>query len=440
MLMAVVCNVNLALFIGLQLKNEVSDYLDNYIKNVIIINDFSYIEGGASKVAIVSANELAKEGLKVTLFTGVTSDDLIIDKAVNLVTLNQQDVLNDKNRLRAVINGLWNSNAKNKFKELLASFDKSETIIHVHTWTKALTSSPIREAIKQGYKVVFTMHDYFLVCPNGGFYDYNKREICHRKPLSMDCLKCNCDSRSYKHKIWRVLRQLSQKHIGKVPDTVKEYIYISEFSKNVLSKHLPGDANYHFVPNFVDIVKEQRVEVTENKGIVYIGRLSKEKGIDVLVDALKKVDITCTFIGDGDMKEYIESANLPNVRVTGWLDKEEVKKTLRMARAMVLPTLWYEGMPLSVLESLSQGVPTVVSNTSAAIDVVKNNENGIVFERANSEELAKCLEKVNNDEFIDRLSRKAYDDYWINPVMLDKHISILKSTYNDILKKGVIKC
>ena len=111
------------------------------VKNVIVICDFAYIEGGASRVAHESAIALSKD-YHVTLFAAVgpVSDELQASK-VNVVCLGQKDILHDKNRLHAVLQGLWNKEAKERLSKLLNSFSCEDTIVHVHTWTKGMSSS-----------------------------------------------------------------------------------------------------------------------------------------------------------------------------------------------------------------------------------------------------------------------------------------------------------
>ena len=180
------------------------------LKNVIVVNDFDYVQGGASKVAIQTANMLveSEKDLSVYFFSAVHSDESPLDDRVAKVCTNQSESLNDK--MSGLINNIYNFKAKRELKKLLKTLNRDETVIHVHGWTKALSSSVFHIAFKMKFKVVLTMHDYFTACPNGGYFNYKKNEICHLKPLSWKCIKCNCDSRNYAFKIYRVVRQFVQ--------------------------------------------------------------------------------------------------------------------------------------------------------------------------------------------------------------------------------------
>ena len=108
--------------------------------NVIIVNDFAYINGGAGMVAINTAKLLAEHGHKVILFTAVgpIDSDLIHRNNLKVICLNQCDILNDPNRLRAVMQGIWNKKAEKFMKKILNGMSPADTIIHIHALSKAI--------------------------------------------------------------------------------------------------------------------------------------------------------------------------------------------------------------------------------------------------------------------------------------------------------------
>ena len=163
------------------------------LKNIVIVNDCAHIEGGAASVAINSAIGLAKH-YSVYLFSAVQPIDRRLEEVgVRVICIGKKDILHDENRIRAISKGLWDNETKRVFERLLATLSPVESIIHFHTWTKALTASLYAVTAKMDFKTVITLHDFFCFCPNGGFYDYQRNEICFRKPMSYSCLTCNCD-------------------------------------------------------------------------------------------------------------------------------------------------------------------------------------------------------------------------------------------------------
>lgn len=401
--------------------------------NIIIVNDFAYINGGAAKVAIVSAIELSRKGYNVTFFSAVgpICNELKNSK-VNVICLNQNDILHDKNRVRAFFTGIWNIKAGKAMKNLLNNYDDSNTIVHVHGFMKSLTSSVIRAVINKRFKMVVTLHDYFVSCPNGGLYNYKTEKICKVKPMSIKCAVCNCDSRHYYHKIWRTVRQLVQISIASVPNKVKNYIYISQINKNVLKKYLPLNANYYYVRNPIDVQKEKRVEAEKNNIFVYVGRLSEEKGVLLFAKAAKILNCDALFIGDGELKETIKQF-YPNVKLTGWLDKSDVNNYLQKSRCLVFPSLWYEGLPLTVLEAKSKGIPVIVSDECSGREVIKDRQFGLWFKRNNIEDLVSKMSILMDDNtLVSNISKATYRDYWNDSYDLETHINMLLECYNEL--------
>lgn len=404
--------------------------------NILIINDFSFIDGGASKVAIESAIGLKEKCHNVILFTAVQPIMMQLQKSnITIISTNQLDILKNTKRIESAIQGLWNSKAKKQLGEILKSLNPMDTIIHVHSWEKALSASIIRESIDKGFKMVITLHNYVISCPNGGLYNYRQNSMCKLTPLSKKCLFCNCDARHYYHKIWRVLRQYIQNNKGMISSGIKNYIYISEISKNILKPYLQQDANFYYVKNPVDIEKDKQVNVKMNNNFLYIGRLSKEKGCLLFANAAKELNLNAVFVGDGELKDEIKSI-YPKARVTGWVDKKQVKEELKNARVLVFPSLWYETLGLTALEAQAKGVPVIVSNTCTAREVVKDKETGLWFKRGDINDLKEKIKIMMDNDLIETYGKNAYENYWENDFSLENHINELEKVYEDILERG----
>lgn len=370
----------------------------NKIKNVIVINDFDYIQGGASKVAIQTANMLADNKYNVIFFSAVTSNNNDLNNKVHKVCTYQKEAMKDNNKIRGFFNGIYNFKAKRKLKQLLLTLDKEQTIIHVHGWTKALSSSVFDIAFKMKFKVVLTMHDYFTACPNGGYFNYKKNEICHLNPLSSKCIKCNCDSRNYVFKLYRIIRQFVQNKVVKLNDRLTDVISISEFSEKILKKTLNPRIKIHRVYNPIDLDKNpEKVDFKKNKYYLYVGRISKEKGVDIFCDAITKTKQKGIVVGDGDQKKILEE-KYSNIEFVGWKNSDEVKQYMKNAKALIFPSRWYETMGLTVLEAQNIGIPTIVASNTAATDFVSDS---FVFENGNSDSLMHVINNLHNDCFFD---------------------------------------
>ncbi|HFE9702434.1 TPA: glycosyltransferase family 4 protein [Clostridium perfringens] len=401
------------------------------MKNIVIINDFSYINGGAAKVAISSAVGLKKKGYNVIYYTSVGNIDTdLIDSGVKVITLNGEDILNG-NFIESIFSGIWNKKAYKNLKDILAKLSPKDTIIHIHGWTKAMSSSVIKACIDSNFKFIFTAHDYFSICPNGGLYNYQKNNICNIRPLSLKCLFTNCDSRRYSHKLWRYCRGIVQ---NKYMKECKNMIALSNNNGEVI-KRIIKDINVFYINNPIDVNKQDRVKVELNKRIAFIGRLSKEKGVDLLVEATKDYDYDyeVEIIGDGVLRENIKNIN-PKVNITGWLNSDELLEKLKSIRALVLPSRWYEGMPNVVLEAMSMGIPVITSDICNAKEIIKEGKNGFIFKNNSVKSLSNELNKINDDNRIKDISKYAYNLYWSNSYSLEKHIKSLEAVYEEILE------
>jgi glycosyltransferase involved in cell wall biosynthesis len=402
--------------------------------NIIILNDYAKINGGAAKVAIDSAIGLAKQGHRVIFFTAVGPiDPGLIKSGVKIIYLQQHDILNDPNRLRAAIQGLWNIVAAKQMADLLRQYSPENTIIHVHGWTKALSSSPIRVALQRGFKVVLTLHDYFIACPNGGFFDYQANTICQRHALSFSCITHNCDVRNYQEKIWRIIRQIIQKYIGKIPSKISGFIAVSNLSFKILREYIPSNSMIKVIPNPIEVKRVEPVDVSLNKEIVYIGRLSKEKGVELFAEAIKKLDYQGVIVGDGPLINILR-IQFPYIQFTGWLPNIEVQKILQKARILVFPSLWYETQGIVVLEAMSFGIPVIISDTSIARDIVTDGITGLWFKGGDVIDLENKINiLLNNNELAKKIGFAAYNKFWENPFITQRYIDFLNEFYIQIL-------
>ena len=364
------------------------------VRSVLIVGDFASITGGQAKVAIDSARLLADAGLDVTFFAATGPVDAALDHPrIRTVCLDQDTILDDPRRMRAVRRGLWNSEAARALREEIARHDPKTTVLHCHGYAKAL-SPAIGPVLAGGpLRSLFTMHEYFLACPNGGFFDYQRQEICTRKPLGLACVSCNCDVRHAAHKAWRVARGALARGPGRLPAGLKHVIYISQTQRRVMEPYLAPDVQLHYLSNPVD-VSAPPVAASGNTDFVFVGRLNPEKGGLHFAKAAMAAGVQAVFVGDGPQRAAIESAN-PQAVVTGWVSPDEVQRHLSRARALVFPSLWYEGQPLVPMEALLRGIPVVCGTWSAAHEEVVHGRNGVLYDAPTVERLTEALREVS---------------------------------------------
>lgn len=397
--------------------------------NVIIVNDYAHINGGASSMALYTAKLLAMSGYKVILFAAVGPIDktLMEYDNIRIICLGEYDILNNPNRVNAIVKGIWNLKAKVSFVDLLHEYSNTNTVIHIHTLQKAITTSIIPASKKRGFKLIYHMHDYGLICPNLGLYNYNKQQVCRYEPMSFRCLLCNCDSRCYAHKVWRIFRQWVQCHIGGLPKSMDGGIFVSDFSTKILSKYIEGRK----VANPIEVSDRYRIKVDENENVLYIGRIVPEKNPLMLAQAAKDLGLPVVFIGEGELKSKVQEIN-PKAIMTGWLTKDEMMKYLRTARYLVFPTLLYETQGLVVSELAAYGIPAIISSHCAANDYIEDGVNGLCFDSHDIDSLKRAMLMMTDDCYVAELGKNAYEMF---ENTLSIYVSTLGQYYDHLLRE-----
>ena len=158
--------------------------MNDKAKTVIVLNDYCHIQGGASKVAIDEAVGLAEAGQRV-IFIGACGPVCpeLTRADIAVINLGQVELINAGKNPLIMLQGLWNFKAAKIMGNVLRELDPKNTIVHLHGYTKALTTSPIKVSKNKGFKVVCTLHDFFTVCPNGALFNYVKCDVCPLVPI-----------------------------------------------------------------------------------------------------------------------------------------------------------------------------------------------------------------------------------------------------------------
>lgn len=397
------------------------------IDTAIIINDQAYISGGLAKIAINSAIELQKKGIKVIFFYAIGPiDERLQESGVECISIDGEHIGKTKNVIH-LLRGLWNKKAKMMLEKILKKENNEKTIVHIHGWTKAISSSIFSVLNKYRYKTFITLHDYFLVCQNGGLFNYKKDTKCNLQPGSLKCYLCNCDKKDYITKIYRNIRQIIMKI--QILKLNPEIIYISEFSKNILKQKGLDFKKEHIIYNHVEIKDEKRISVEKNEKYVFIGRLTKDKGVENFCEAIKKCNVEGMVIGDGPLLEEFKY-KYPNIQFVGWLNSNEMDQYLKQVRAMIVTSKWYETMGLTIIEMQSKGIPCIVPNDFAGSAYIENENTGLYYNIDDMNSLIDCIEKFNCDEIIEKISKNFFNKLDKKKFDIQQHINSLITVYN----------
>jgi glycosyltransferase involved in cell wall biosynthesis len=408
------------------------------VESVVVLNDFCDAQGGASRVAISEAIALQALGVQVQFLgaVGPVCQELL-DSGVRVTCLEQPALADAKTEPRAALTAMWNHTAYRTMRRMLASLDRQSSIVHLHGYTKALSTAPVTAARRAGFATICTLHDFFAACPNGAFFNYRQQSPCQLRALSAACMVSACDKRHAVHKAYRVVRGAVQRGMARFPSGVGHYISLSDRSAALLRPYLPADAQLYPLTNIIDVQRQPAVDPAANRNLLVVGRLDQEKGVLLAARAAAEARLPIVFVGDGPYRAQIEATG---ARVTGWLSAAEVYRELNAARCLVFPSLWYETFGLVVAEAAARGVPAIVSDISAPADRISDGVDGWLFRAGDLANLTEVMLLTRDDAVIRAAGNAAYRAYWAAPADPVSHATALLSIYANVLTASVEAC
>lgn len=313
----------------------------------------------------------------------------------------------------------YNSSSKKKIYDVLKASDSPYDIMHVHNFFPLLTPSIFEAARQAGVPSVMTLHNFRLLHPNGFIFHDGKIDERGVKGSAYACVKDGV----YRNSVLQtaVVAHMIEYHRRKktwhrFPSL---FIALTEFSKQkFVEGGIPGD-RIVIKPNFMeDPFRRGGMEVKKEKEDVflYVGRISREKGVEDLIDCWLETDVSSPLMiaGDGPEKQRLmkKTENHPSVHWLGFLDKTEILYRMANARALLFPTRWFEGFPLTLVEALSAGCPVITSGIGNPKKIITDGKTGLHFEPGNTRDLHQKIERMrSDDELRERLSINAREDY-----------------------------
>jgi glycosyltransferase involved in cell wall biosynthesis len=401
--------------------------------NVVVLNDFPDVRGGGDRVAIAGAREMAERGHRVIYYSAIPGpvDEVLGHPSIHVVLGHGRDISKSPG-LSSIFLGVWNREHQRALRGLLHDCAPHETVVHIHNYSKSLTSAPIRTSLDLGYPTLLALHDYLVACPTGAFFDHGRAAICPLRPLSAACICRSCDSRGYPQKLWRVGRQLIQQHAGRVPAGFAKVIVPSHRAARTLKPYLPASTQVEIVAYPIENRPIGRSPAEDSGRIVFCGRLVAEKGPFLFAKAVERAGFEGELIGQGPLRDQLLAEN-PRLTCTGWLDKPAILSRLQQARAMVFPSLWNETFGLVVAECLALGIPAIVSDATGAAELIVEDVNGYTFRSGDFDDLVAKLNLLHDNQRVRRLSAGAYERYWADPLTVERYGQHLENIYHDLL-------
>ena len=360
---------------------------------VLLANKYFFLKGGAERVFFQERDYLKSEGVQVVDFAMTHKDNLPSPFEEHFVSnIDYYDCPNLKSKLAQGVKFIHSLEAVNKISALAAK--EKPDIAHLHNIYHQLTPSIIPALKKHGAKVVMSLHDGKLICP--AYLMLNQGGIC-----------TNCSDGSF----WRPFATNCQKAIGRgllfmleaywhkwarSYEQVDLFLTPSFFLKELVSKTLPA-RRIQVLRNGVELTSFEAVSDDQGYAL-YLGRLSREKGLETLGEAHKRVEtsVPLKVVGTGPLEEKLRM-HYPMVEFLGYKTGAELKNILAHCALVVIPSEWYENCSMVVLEAMAMGKPVIGSKVGGIPEQVDDGKTGLLFEMGNADDLAKKMEMLMRD-------------------------------------------
>jgi glycosyltransferase involved in cell wall biosynthesis len=324
-----------------------------------------------------------------------------------------------RGRSRAFLSGIYNPFARRDVARLVNDFGPD--VVHVHNLYPLFSPSILGAVRSMGVPIVMTVHNHFHTCPNADHVHGGL--ICTKCTGGREyfCAVENCRG-NLLESIAYALRSTTARKLGLFTRNVTITIALNEFARQrLVTAGFPPD-RVVVLPNSAAIPDEP-ANPGRGSHAVFSGRLVPEKGAGTLVAAAQRCpDIPVRFLGDGPEMAELRGGAPSNAHFCGQVDAAEVAAAYRGARFLVIPSRWFEGCPLVILEAMSFGLPVIASRIGGLPELVEEGVTGMLFEPGDSEELAEKMQTLWQDPGLcqamgDAGRRRAIEqfnerDYW----------------------------
>lgn len=409
---------------------------------IVMAANWWYRRGGLGDVALAEADALVSRGHAVIPFAAAHPDNVpalssrYFPPFIETSTAGQDMGLFGKVTAAATL--VYRPQAARLFGQLLDEYRPD--IVHLHGPARQLTPAVVGAARRRHIPVVMTLHDYLLVCPQGMLV---RRGTACRPP---NCLSGNvlaaiegrCVKGSLPASALAATETLIHRSLGLYTGNVELLVAPSRFLARLVASAagVPGD-RVRVLPNGLpDEPTDSALPAVDGRHVLFAGRLVREKGVHVLLDAARQIpEIPIVIAGDGPERASLMNDAPPNARFVGLLGRNELGAVRSQAVAVVSPSVWDENAPLSVLEALRAGRPVIATNLGGHPELV-TADCGLLVEPSDSTGLAEAIARLWHDRATtDRLGLAARRRY-LDRYGLDLHVDRLLDLYGQALRSA----
>lgn len=404
---------------------------------ILLVNKFLYPKGGDAICTLDTGNLLSQKGHQIS-YWGMNHPDNPDYTNKNLF-VNYVDLVNGGGfwrQIKTAINILYSYEAKQKIRKVIEA--NRPDIVHLNNFTHQISPSILDVFDKYGIPTVMTMHDYKLICP--AYTMFNKAQVCEKCKGGKfyHCFINKCTHNSRVKSFVNMLEMYLHHKILHIYNKIDVFISPSMFLRDKL-KEMGFRYEIKYLPNFTDLDSFQPQSKWDDNCIVYFGRLSNEKGLFTLLEAVKDINVQLKIIGDGPIRTQLEektvAEKISNVVFTGYKKGEELKREIQNAVATIAPSEWYENNPRTIIESFALGKPVIGARIGGIPELVEDGKTGYTFKAGNADDLrAKIMLLVENPDKAVKMGQAArkYVEQNNNP---EKYYRELMEVYKMVAEK-----
>lgn len=366
---------------------------------ILMINKFLFPNGGSETYIFQLGECLEKQGHEVQYF-GMEHEGRVVGNHANAYTTDMDfHGGNPIRKLTYPMKTIYSREARVQIRKVLEDFRPD--VCHLNNFNYQLTPSILLEIVKWkkesgcSCRIVYTAHDYQLVCPNHMCNipaSHKNCEACLQGTF-VPCVKHKCIHDSFAKSVIGFL-EASFWNRKKVYKNIDVIICCSHFMKSKLDTNELLRQKTVVLHNFVE--RTEKKTVAKKDYVLYFGRYSWEKGVRTLIEAAKKLpEITFIFAGKGEYAEEIR--HLPNAKEVGFQTGEDLDLLIRQAKLSICPSECYENCPFSVMESMERRTPVIGANIGGVPELIEPGVTGELFESGNATDLAEVIRRILAD-------------------------------------------
>lgn len=365
---------------------------------VTLVNKFFYKKGGAETYFFEIATLLQKYGHNVEFFSMKHPDNYETIFKKYFVSQVDYETRGFKNIIKSSLRMLYSLEAQKKMKQLMA---RRPDIVHLNNIYHQISPSILRTINNHGVASVMTLHDLKMVC--GSYAMVADEKICEacKDGKHYNCFLKSCMKNSILKSLLTSIEMYLHHRILKIYNQVDIFISPSQFIMNKLTD-MGFRGRIIYLANFVECKNFLPIYQSNERSIAYIGRLSRDKGLMTLVEAVKNIkNVTLKIIGTGPLKDElmrrVQAEHIKHVSLFGFKSGRELQDEIGKSMFVIVPSELYENSPMTVLESFAMGKPVIGSRIGGIPELIKDNVTGLTFEAGNKDDLCAKIQMLADD-------------------------------------------